>query len=96
MTSSTDGESEEKCGLTVVSGSHASSNSPANDTLDKVTSGKLAVLRQQHRELDEEILAIITAGAHDQLHLTRLKKRKLMLRDQISRIEDDCVPDIIA
>ena len=96
MTSAKDGENEESCGLTVVSGSHAPNSAPANDTLDKVTSGKLAVLRQQHRELDEEILTIITAGVHDQLHLTRLKKRKLMLRDQISRIEDDCLPDIIA
>jgi hypothetical protein len=96
MTSSKDGQGGESCGLTVVSNGSAASGSPATESLDKATSNQLALLRQQHRELDEEILAMITDGARDQLHLTRLKKRKLMLRDQITRIEDDSLPDIIA
>ena len=96
MTSSKDGQGGESCGLTVVSNGSVATGSTAIDTLDKATTTQLAILRQQHRELDEEILAMITEGVRDQLHLTRLKKRKLMLRDQITRIEDDSVPDIIA
>jgi len=57
---------------------------------------KLAELIQEHRDLDAAIAALIDAGAHDQIQLTRLKKRKLQLKDQIARIEDDLLPDIIA
>jgi len=55
---------------------------------------KLAELVQEHRDLDSAIAAL--AGSHDQLQLTRLKKRKLQLKDEISRIEDSLLPDIIA
>ena len=96
MTSSKDGEGGESNGLTVVSSGHASGGMNTGDSLDKITSGQLALLRQEHRELDEAILALTTGAGIDQLHLTRLKKRKLMLRDLISRIEDDNLPDIIA
>jgi hypothetical protein len=96
MTSSKDGEGGESSGLTVVSSGSAPSGGQANDSLDKITSNKLALLRQEHRELDEAIQAMIAEGASDQLQLTRMKKRKLLLRDQISRIEDDNLPDIIA
>jgi hypothetical protein len=96
MTSSKDGEGGENNGLTVVSSGSASGVTQANDSLDKITSSKLALMRQEHRELDEAIRTLIADGAHDQLHLTRMKKRKLMLRDLISRIEDDNLPDIIA
>jgi hypothetical protein len=53
-------------------------------------------LRQEHRDLDEAIQALIASGPFDQLQLTRLKKRKLFLRDQIAKLEDEIVPDIIA
>ena len=96
MTSSKDEPGGEGSGLTVVNGSHGAGGSPANDAMDKITSSKLALLRQEHRELDAAILNLMEDGALDQLQLTRLKKRKLMLRDQISRIEDDNLPDIIA
>jgi hypothetical protein len=55
---------------------------------------KLAELVQEHRDLDTAIAAL--SPSHDQLQLTRLKKRKLQLKDQISRIEDALLPDIIA
>jgi hypothetical protein len=55
---------------------------------------KLAELVQEHRDLDTAIAAL--TPSHDQLQLTRLKKRKLQLKDQISRIEDALLPDIIA
>ena len=96
MTSSKGGEGGESSGLTVVSSASAPGGSSSSDSLDKVTTSKLALMRQEHRELDEAIQALIADGAHDQLHLTRMKKRKLMLRDLISRIEDDNLPDIIA
>ena len=57
---------------------------------------KLAELVQEHRDLDAAIAAMIESGGSDQLRLTRLKKRKLQLKDQITQIEDSLLPDIIA
>jgi len=57
---------------------------------------KLATLRIEHRDLDAAIDALTGAGSQDQLQIARLKKRKLLLRDQISLIEDYLTPDIIA
>jgi hypothetical protein len=56
----------------------------------------LAHLAQEHRDLDAAIAAMVESGVRDQLMLTRLKKRKLQLKDQITRIEDALLPDIIA
>jgi hypothetical protein len=53
-------------------------------------------LRQEHRDLDSAIEALIHISASDQLQIQRLKKRKLVLRDKIDRIEDLLTPDIIA
>lgn len=57
---------------------------------------RLAMLRSEHRDLDDAIEAMRAAGAADQLQLARLKKRKLKLRDEIALLEDLLVPDIIA
>ena len=57
---------------------------------------KLEVLRREHRDLDEAIYALETSGRPDQLTLRRLKKQKLALKDQIARLEDQLIPDIIA
>jgi hypothetical protein len=53
-------------------------------------------LRQEHRDLDAAIDALIALAALDRLQLQRLKKRKLALRDRISFLEDTLTPDIIA
>lgn len=53
-------------------------------------------LRQEHRDLDAAIEALSAVGANDQLQVQRLKKRKLVLRDRVSFIEDQLTPDIIA
>jgi hypothetical protein len=53
-------------------------------------------LRQEHRDLDAAIDALIALAAMDRLQLQRLKKRKLALRDRISFLEDTLTPDIIA
>ncbi len=57
---------------------------------------KLADLRTEHRDLDEVIARVADTGSFDQLQMQRLKKRKLMLKDQISKIESELLPDIIA
>ncbi len=57
---------------------------------------RLEMLRQEHRDLDAAIDALGTAGSGDQLAVARLKKRKLLLKDQIAQIEDYLIPDIIA
>ena len=53
-------------------------------------------LREEHRDLDAAIEALRNAGQADQLQLQRLKKRKLLLRDKLSQLEDQLTPDIIA
>jgi hypothetical protein len=57
---------------------------------------KLAALRSEHRDLDDVIARVVELGPFDQLQLQRLKKRKLALKDQISKIESELLPDIIA
>jgi hypothetical protein len=56
----------------------------------------LARLRQEHRDLDAAIEALNNAPGADLLQVQRLKKRKLVLRDRITFIEDQLTPDIIA
>jgi hypothetical protein len=53
-------------------------------------------LRHEHRDLDAEIELLQADQRTDQLTLRRLKKRKLQLKDQMARIEDQLYPDIIA
>ena len=53
-------------------------------------------LRQEHRDLDAAIEALAGVGAVDQLQIQRLKKRKLILRDRVTFLDDQLTPDIIA
>jgi hypothetical protein len=57
---------------------------------------RLNQLKQQHRDFDAAITSLELSGTADQLQLRRLKKHRLMLKDQIARIEDQMLPDIIA
>ena len=57
---------------------------------------RLELLKREHRDLDEAILALEETGRCDQLTLRRLKKQKLLLKDRIQRYEDLLTPDIIA
>lgn len=57
---------------------------------------RIQLLRQEHRDLDAAIEALVTGSASDQLQIARLKKRKLRLRDEITMLEDQLIPDIIA
>ncbi len=57
---------------------------------------QLEELRQDHRDLDNAIQALVDQGTPDNLQLQRLKKRKLGLKDQMARLESMLLPDIIA
>ncbi len=56
----------------------------------------MELLKAEHRRLDEEITALRLAGTIDQLEIARLKKRKLLLKDEIQLLSDRIIPDIIA
>jgi hypothetical protein len=57
---------------------------------------QLVRLRSEHRDLDARIVAEEALAHADQLLIQRLKKRKLALKDRITAIEDQLLPDIIA
>lgn len=63
---------------------------------DDVLRVELQVFKQEHRDLDEAIEALIERGTSDVLTIRRLKKKKLLLKDKIAYIEDRLTPDIIA
>lgn len=57
---------------------------------------KLIDLRARHRGLDEAVGNLTEDGVFDQIQLQRLKKEKLQLKDEITEIESQLLPDIIA
>ena len=57
---------------------------------------KLIELKTEHRDLDDAIARMGKQVPFDQLQMQRLKKRKLQLKDAISRLQAQLVPDIIA
>lgn len=57
---------------------------------------ELEVLKQEHRDLDQAVMALEERSIRDQLTIQRLKKKKLALKDKIAVIEDRLTPDIIA
>jgi len=56
----------------------------------------LAQLKAEHRDLDDAISALSQRSVPDMIQIQRLKKRKLVLRDEIQRTESKLLPDIIA
>jgi hypothetical protein len=57
---------------------------------------RLAELRVEHRDLDEVIARLLEGPYVDQLQVRRMKKRKLMLKDIIARLESELIPDLDA
>ena len=57
---------------------------------------KLADLETEHRDLDSVIASVVDSVPFDQIQLQRLKKRKLLLKDEIIRVRSKLLPDIIA
>jgi len=58
--------------------------------------GKLEALKAEHRDLDDRTRALSSEPVGDQLEIARLKRRKLLLKDQIQLVLDSNTPDIIA
>jgi hypothetical protein len=70
---------------------------PAMQVQDQAETARLlAELRQEHRDLDHAINQLAGAIGRDELQLTRLKKRKLLLKDHIARLESKLIPDLDA
>ncbi len=57
---------------------------------------RLSQLKSEHRDLDDVIARISEEAPFDQIQVKRLKKRKLLLKDQILQLESRLLPDIIA
>ena len=73
--------------------------SEASDNVDTETFQHLERLRQlriEHRDLDDVIHRLALDLYVDQVQMRRLKKRKLMLKDQIARLESQLIPDLNA
>ncbi len=80
-----------------------SDDTPPDDTAPddehSRTAALLTILEnlvKNHRRLDEQITALRENGATDMINIARMKKRKLALKDEISRIKNSVTPDIIA
>jgi len=69
-----------------------------SDILDEETAlrQELVQLEEDHRDLDAAISALAQSGVYNQLQVQRLKKKKLILKDRITTINDQLIPDIIA
>jgi hypothetical protein len=57
---------------------------------------RIVELKTEHRDLDTAIERLEAAPAHDELEIRRLKRRKLLLKDQIARLEREIDPDVLA
>jgi hypothetical protein len=68
---------------------------PSADS-DQALKVQIQQLRQDHQDLDVSIQALESATLPDMLMIARLKRKKLALRDQITLLEDQLTPDIIA
>jgi len=63
---------------------------------DEAMSIRLAMVEQEHRDLDAAITALELNSPYERLTIARLKKKKLALKDMIQEIKDTMLPDIIA
>jgi hypothetical protein len=67
-----------------------------DDTDDASLRARLAVVKQDHGDLEVAIQAITVAPMPDMMVIGRLKRKKLLLKDEIARLQDMLTPDIIA
>ena len=71
-------------------------SNPVDNELDNDTRRQMIDLRLEHRDLDEAIMRMANDPTADQLRLRRLKKRKLLIKDAIARLESKLIPDLDA
>ena len=71
-------------------------DTPDTDLDETESRELLESLRKEHRSLDAEIIALREMGAVDMLKIGRMKKIKLSIKDQITYLENQLTPDIIA
>lgn len=57
---------------------------------------RAGTLKKEHQEIETEINNLLKSPTADQLHLQRLKRRKLAVKDALKKVEEGLVPDIIA
>jgi hypothetical protein len=72
------------------------SNQPLTEEERVQIEARIHALEIEHQDLDDVIARLAEVPIQDQLQLRRLKKRKLLLKDLISRLRDRLIPDIIA
>lgn len=61
-----------------------------------ILKNKIAALTKEHRDLDEAVTALSESHQSNELQIRRLKKRKLLLKDQIIQLKKMLVPDVLA
>ena len=61
-----------------------------------ILKNKIAALTEEHRDLDEVVTALSESHQSNELQIRRLKKRKLLLKDQIIQLKKMLVPDVLA
>ena len=77
-------------------GARMASESQKKNEQEEELRGELLQLRQEHRDLDAAIAAMVETGDIDTIRIQRLKKRKLVLKDRIAAVQAQLLPDIIA
>lgn len=68
----------------------------ADETSEPAIRAKLSQLSQEHADLDVAVQAITVSPMPDMMVIARLKRKKLALKDEIQRLKDQLLPDIIA
>lgn len=68
----------------------------AEDVDEAAIRARLSQLAQEHADLDVAVQAIAMAPMPDMMVIARLKRKKLALKDEIQRLKDQLLPDIIA
>jgi hypothetical protein len=95
---SSNGEDGAEAPPTLVDATHLfkARESAFNGANEDALPVRLALLMQEHSDLDAAIKALSGSASHDSISLARLKKKKLQLKDMIQRLKDQLTPDIIA
>ncbi len=93
-----DGDTGAEAPPKIVDASHLfkARESAFNSANEDALPVRLALLMEEHSDLDAAIKALSESVAHDSISLARLKKKKLQLKDMIQRLKDQLTPDIIA